>query len=132
MKRTVFIPCLRVQEIALAVFLLIPQLTISIPTMIDILRLLDSLFYLLSIQFLWTSNTLSTATKLIEDYQWIDNILLYKKEPNVKLLKPHNMRSIYQEILKRSDCTDKSNSDNRIRILDPSHFTIKQRTKVSS
>lgn len=109
MKRTVFIPCLRVQEIALAVFLLIPQLTISIHTMIDILRLLDSLFYLLSIQFLWTSNTLSTATKLIEDYQWIDNILLYKKEPNVKLLKPHNMRSIYQEILKRSDCTDKSN-----------------------
>lgn len=88
------------------------------------LRLLDSLFYLLSIQFLWTSNILSAATKLIEDYQWIDNILLYKKEPNVKFLKPHNMCSICQGILKRkiSDCTVKSNSANRIKILDTSNL----------
>lgn len=98
------------------------------PTTVDILGRLDSLFYLLSIQFLWTSNILSAATKLIEDYQWIDNIFLYKKEPNVKFLKPHNVCSIYQEILKRNQIV-KSNSSNRIQILDPSHLWLNNEEK---
>ena len=51
---------------------------------------IKGILYLLCIQLFGAGNCLCTATKLIKNNQWIDDILLHKKKPHVKLLKPHH------------------------------------------